>query len=127
MCPEMNLRSMLLTGLISFVIKMVFYSTDAEDDLTQILIGLICWKKHPLSREHAIKYVSKIRIICDSIGQKSQHISTRNDLKEFGYYTYYYRRNKSTVWFIIYDISQSNHVFINRILSSHEIALLHDL
>lgn len=59
MCPEMNLRSMLLTGLISFVIKMVFYSTDAEDDLTQILIGLICWKKHPLCREHAIKMFQK--------------------------------------------------------------------
>ena len=79
---------------------MVLYSIDAEHDLTQILIGLICWKKHPLSREHAIKYVSEIRILCDSFDKKSEHVTSRIELKKIGSYIFYYRRNKNTKWLI---------------------------
>ena len=127
MCQEMILKSMLLTGLISFATKMVFYSTDAEDDLTQILIGLICWKKHPLSREHALRYVSDIRSLCDSFDKKTQHVSSRTELKFFGSYTFYYRRNKNTKWFILYDVLHNNEIFINRIISSHDITTLFNL
>jgi hypothetical protein len=39
---------------------MVLYSKASIENLSEILIGLINWPKHPLSVEHAEKYVTEI-------------------------------------------------------------------
>lgn len=99
---------------------MVFYSKISIQNLTDILIGLIKWPKHPLSKEHAEKYVSEIRLICDSIDKKTFHFNTKYTLhKSYGNKVYAYRKNKQTCWYIIYNIDIHRNVYIQRILSNH--------
>jgi hypothetical protein len=100
---------------------MVFYNPAAEEDLALLLIGLIIWKKHPLSREHALRYVTELRTICDQLDQKSEHIITSNELMTFGLYSFRYRRNRNTIWHIIYDIDKDSNIYITRIISSHSL------
>jgi hypothetical protein len=46
---------------------MVLFSKVAITNLSDILTGLIGWKKHPLEVEHAMKYVSEIRRVCGNV------------------------------------------------------------
>jgi hypothetical protein len=103
---------------------MVFYSPLAEEDFALLLIGLINWKKHPLSREHAIRYITEIRVICDQLEHKTEHISSNNELKCYGNYVYRYRRNKNTFWLIFNNTDKDNNLYINRILSSHSLTTI---
>jgi hypothetical protein len=99
---------------------MVFYSKTSIQNLSEILIGLINWPKHPLSKEHAEKYVSEIRSICDALDRKIFHFNTKYALhKSFGNKVYTYRKSKQTSWYIIYNIDSHRNVYIQRILSNH--------
>jgi len=40
---------------------MVYYSSTATADFKLILLGLITWKKHQLTNEHALSYVDDIQ------------------------------------------------------------------
>lgn len=99
---------------------MVLYSQLAITNLSDILTGLIGWKKHPLEVDHARKYVSEIRKICDALDKKSFHFNPRYSThKRFGEKVHTYRRNKNTIWYIIYNLDQHGNIYIQRIISNH--------
>lgn len=100
---------------------MVYLSEQAENDLYQILVGLATWEKHPLEFAHAASYVEDIRQIALSLDQKSHHFNCKfPQHKLYGAKFTRYRRNKSTVWYIIYNISPKADIFIEKILSNYE-------
>jgi len=45
---------------------MVYYSIQADKDLDDVLEGLLTWRKHILTREFCLNYVSDIIDVCDS-------------------------------------------------------------
>ena len=99
---------------------MVFYSQQAIENLSDILTGLVSWKKHPLAIEHAIKYVSDIRMTCDKLATRTLHINAQFPThKRYGQKVYNYKRNKQTIWYIIYNLDQHGNVYIQRIISNH--------
>ena len=99
---------------------MVFYSIQADDDLDEILEGLLTWQKHTLSREFCLSYISDLLDVCDSLDAKTSHINTVYEThKRFGDKVHKFVRNRNTTWYIIYDIDLSNNVFINKIISNY--------
>ena len=107
---------------------MVLYSKTAIENLTDILIGLINWPKHPLSVEHAENYVAEIRFVCDELDTKSFHFNTRFALhKSCGSKVHTYRKNKQTSWYIIYNLDRNANVYIERILSNHNTTTIDDI
>jgi|GEM_PF-1938221 len=80
---------------------MVFYSEVSIANLSEILIGLITWQKHPLSVDHAEKYVTEIRIVCDALDSKIFHFNTQFTLhKSYGNKVHTHRKSKQTSWYI---------------------------
>lgn len=99
---------------------MVYYESVALSDLSNILTGLISWKKHPLSPEHARAYVRDIRAVCNSLDKKIIHHNvTYSAHRHYGEKVHLYRRNKQTVWNIVYDIDLFGNVLVNKIISNH--------
>lgn len=101
---------------------MVIFSKSAIADLRDILYGLIYWKKHPLSFEHAQKYVDELTEDAKTICTKSFHKNAVYSIhKQYGEKVYLYRRNKNTIWYIIYDWDKNNCIaYINRIISNYK-------
>ena len=80
----------------------------------------MAWEKHPLELEHAIKYVSEIRNICDTLDSKAFHFNTKFSIhKRYGEKVHTYNRNKQTQWYIIYNLDQHGNVYIQKIISNH--------
>ncbi|MDO5664246.1 MAG: hypothetical protein Q4G63_03185 [Bacteroidia bacterium] len=105
---------------MNIVISMVFFSEIADNDLTEILLGLISWEKHPLEKTHALNYVDDIVSVCHSLDTKSFHSKTTYPAhKRYGEKVYRYGRNPQTIWYIIYDIDKYGNVFVNKIMSNH--------
>ena len=55
---------------------MVFYSIQAENDLDEILDGLLTWEKHTLTRAFCLNYISELIEVCDSLDVKTSHFNT---------------------------------------------------
>ena len=99
---------------------MVFYSTQVDDDLDELLEGLLSWQKHTLSREFCLNYISDLVDVCDSLDRKMFHLNTVYEThKRYGNKVYKFERNRNTTWYIIYDIDLSNNIFINKIISNY--------
>ena len=99
---------------------MVLFSKVAITNLSDILTGLIGWKKHPLEVEHAMKYVSEIRRVCETLDTKTFHFNVLYaSHKRFGEKVHTYRRNKNTIWYIIYNLDHHENVYIQRIISNY--------
>ena len=99
---------------------MVFYSIQAENDLDEILEGLLTWQKHTLTREFCMNYLSDIIDICDSLDTKTLHFETLYKThKRYGKKVHKYTRNKNTIWYIIYDIDTYNNIYINKIINNY--------
>jgi len=99
---------------------MVFYSEQADSDLDDILEGLLTWQKITLTREFCLSYISDIVDVCDSLDTKTVHFDAVYEThKRYGEKVHKYSRNKSTTWYIIYDIDLFNNVYINKIISNH--------
>jgi len=100
---------------------MVKFRKQSITDLSNILIGLITWEKHPLEYSHAVNYVDKITDICEKLDTKKLHSNTQyQSHKQYGNKVYKYRRNKSTTWYIIYNYDKINNiVYIEKILSNY--------
>jgi hypothetical protein len=99
---------------------MVFYSHIARQDLKSIFDGLLTWSKHQLEYNHVVLYHNTIIDVCDSLDKKAIHFNTRYIIhKRYGEKVHTYKRNKQTVWYIIYNLDQHNNVYIQRILSNH--------
>lgn len=105
---------------------MVLYSDRVNNDLDNILYGMLEWEKFTLTFEHISNYISDIISVCDKLDQTSYHANTKYKIhKQFGSKVYKYRRNKNTTWYIIYDYSkQHNLVYINHITSNHTTTIL---
>lgn len=100
---------------------MVYFNRQAVLDLEQIFEGLLVWEKHPLEIEHARKYRDDIIDVCRRLDTQSHHFNCKYPQhKLYGAKFTRYRRNKSTVWYIIYNISSLGDVFIEKILSNYE-------
>ena len=99
---------------------MVFYSIQADNDLDEILEGLLTWRKHTLTREFCLSYISEFIDVCDSLDKKTIHFNAVYDThKLYGDKVHKYVRNKNTTWYIIYNIDLSNNVYINKIISNY--------
>jgi hypothetical protein len=100
---------------------MVIYNQIAEQDLIDILYGLITWEKHILSDEHCERYVDEIADVIDTICKKTFHRKCvlESHLK-YGTKVFTYRRNKNTVWYFIYNWDNDNRIaYLNKIMNNH--------
>jgi hypothetical protein len=100
---------------------MVYYSKQADDDLDDILEGLLTWEKIILTRDFCLSYVFDIVSVCDSLDTKTVHLDTFYEIhKRYGKKVYKYTRNKPTTWYIVYDIDSYNNVYVNKIISNYQ-------
>jgi len=99
---------------------MVYYSEQADNDLDDILEGLLTWRKHLLTREFCHDYISDIIDICDSLDTKKFHLNTLYEThRRYGKKVFKYFRNKNTTWYIIYDLDEMNNIFVNKIINNY--------
>jgi plasmid stabilization system protein ParE len=100
---------------------MVIYSDSVRQDLEDIFYGLVTWKKHPLTWEHAKQYVRDIRQEADTICKKSHHFKAALNLhKKFGTMVHVYQRNRHTQWYIIYWWDTVNRVaYVTKIINNY--------
>jgi plasmid stabilization system protein ParE len=98
----------------------VYISQQAVDDLKNIFSALVSWPKGPLELEHALQYVDDIENKCYSLANKTYHFRTSYSThKLYGDKVLTYRRNPATIWYIIYNIDQSQNILITKIISNH--------
>jgi len=99
---------------------MVFISRQAKVDLDNIVIGLLKWDKIELTVDEVMRYVDDIVDICYQLGSTVyHHKATYNDHLKHGAYSYPYKRNKQTTWYIIYDINMKNNILVNKIINNY--------
>jgi plasmid stabilization system protein ParE len=95
-------------------------SQQAIDDLKNIFTALITWEKGPLEQEHALEYVDDIEAKCFSLSNTTHHFrTTYPSHKLFGDKVLTYRRNRATVWYIIYTIDLFHNVLVTKIISNY--------
>jgi len=99
---------------------MVFISRQAQIDLDNIVIGLLEWEKIELTVDEVMQYVDDVVAICYQLGSSIHHRkATYNDHLKYGVYSYPYKRNRHTTWYIIYDINMRNNILVNKIISNY--------
>ena len=99
---------------------MVFINKQAKIDLDNIVISLLEWDKIKLTVNEVMQYVDDIVAICYQLDSSVYHHKvTYNDHLKYGDYSYPYKRNKQTIWYIIYDINNQSNIHINRIISNY--------
>ncbi|MCL2027926.1 MAG: hypothetical protein FWG79_05500 [Bacteroidales bacterium] len=99
---------------------MVFIKHQARIDLDEIVVGLLKWEKATLSVPKVMQYVDDIVDVCYQLDNAVYHYPAKykNHL-EYGSYSYPYKRNKSTTWYIIYNIDTSRNIYVNKIISNY--------
>jgi hypothetical protein len=99
---------------------MVYYSEQADNDLDDILEGLLSWRRYALTREFCHNYISDIIDVCNGLDTKVYHTNAVYNIhKRYGAKVYKYSRNKNTVWYIIYNIDAFNNIFVNKIMNNY--------
>jgi hypothetical protein len=99
---------------------MVFINRQAKIDLDNLVTALLEWEKITLSVAEVMRYVDDIVDICYQLDKSAYHQSAKyKEHLKYGTYSYPYRRNKNTIWYIIYNIDTSNTIFINKIISNY--------
>jgi len=99
---------------------MVYYSRQADNDLDDILEGLLSCRKFVLSRDFCLNYISDIIDVCDKLPSKTYHANAVYEMhKRYGEKVYKYSRNKNTVWYIIYNRDSWGNIFVNKIISNY--------
>jgi hypothetical protein len=99
---------------------MVFISNQAKTDLDNIVIGLLEWEKIILTVPEVMQYVDDIVSICYQLDKATYHAKVRyKEHLKYGKYSYLYKRNRNTVWYVIYDIDSFDNVFVNKIISNY--------
>ena len=99
---------------------MVFYSQQANNDLDQILEGLLTWEKIVLTHEYCHNYVQAIISQCNRLDKTIYHARcTYQQHKQFGRYVHHFRKSKHTTWYIIYNKDKFNNIFIQHLVSNH--------
>ncbi|GHT09857.1 hypothetical protein AGMMS4956_00260 [Bacteroidia bacterium] len=103
---------------------MVFYSSQADDDLQNIFDGLLQWKTQNgqihMDFLAVEKYLNDILDVCDGVESITFHLLTKYiDHQQYGNYVVRYKRNRRTTWYIIYNI-QGNDFFIEKIMNNYQ-------
>ncbi|MDR2086143.1 MAG: hypothetical protein LBP72_03100 [Dysgonamonadaceae bacterium] len=99
---------------------MVYYNPEALKDFENILYGLLLWPKHRLEAEHAKQYMRDMGKFCDSLDCNSFHAKSLYGFhKNYGDYVCRYKRNKNTVWYIIYNIDFYGNIWIEKITNNY--------
>ena len=100
---------------------MVYFSVQAEQDLSDIVVGLLLWKKVSISEEEALGYIDDIYLVAHTIPDIAYHQRCTYLMhQQHGEYQLKYKRNNRTTWYIIYDIDPiSGYILINKIISNH--------
>ena len=103
---------------------MVFINRQAKVDLDYIVAGLLEWDKIELTVPEVMQYVDDIADVCYELDSLAYHHYAKyeNHLK-YGAYSYPYKRNKNTTWYIIYNIDSRNNVYVNKIISNYQTIL----
>jgi len=98
----------------------VYISQQAVDDLKNIFTALITWAKGSLELEHALQYVDDIEAKCFSLANKTHHFPTTfSTHKLYGDKVLTYRRNRATLWYIIYTIDPFQNILVTKIISNY--------
>ena len=99
---------------------MVFISKQAKIDLDNLVVGLLEWSKIELTVNEVMQYVDDIVDICYKLDIAAyHHKATYKEHLTYGTYSYSYKRNKQTIWYIIYDIDLLKNIYVNKIISNH--------
>ena len=99
---------------------MVFINRQARIDLDNIVTGLLEWDKVKLSISEVMQYVDDIADICYQLDGFEYHRHAKyHDHLKYGKYSYPYKRNNNTTWYIIYDTDSNNNIFINKIINNY--------
>ena len=101
--------------------SMVYFSVQSEQDLSDIVVGLLLWTKISISEEQALRYADDIYLMAFTIPNLTYHPECKYLMhRRYGEYHLKYQRNNRTTWYIIYDIDPvSGDILINRITSNH--------
>lgn len=101
---------------------MVLISERANNDLDDILEGLLHWSKHQLERAFVIQYVSELVEVCFQLDKLNYHANAHyQSHKHFGEKVYKFRRNKHTQWYVVYNIDISNNIiYVEKIISNYQ-------
>jgi len=100
----------------------VYFSDDSEQDLSDIVVGLLLWQKVTITEEEALQYVDDIYDMAYTIPDLSYHLKcTYNMHRQYGEYNLKYKRNYRTTWYIIYDIDLfSGNYLIQRVINNYK-------
>ncbi len=99
---------------------MVYIHERIYTDLDLIYNGLFQWEKVELSFDFIEKYIDDLLTQCYEIANKNYHfLSQYPEHKTFGQYIHRYRRNNSTMWYLIYNTDLQGNIFVNKIISNH--------
>ena len=99
--------------------KKVRFNKQAEQDLSNIIIGLLQWKKIKLTEEQALHYIDDIYDCALEISKAETHTLCKyKEHLEYGTYFVRYRRNSRTVWYIIYNV-YDNCIYIEKIINNY--------
>jgi hypothetical protein len=99
----------------------VLFSKQSEQDLSNIVFGLLLWTKISITEEEALQYADDIYLIAHSIPHLSYHQKCKYHIhQQYGEYQLKYKRNKRTTWYIIYDIEPDyGNILINKIINNY--------
>ena len=100
---------------------MIYIKKRASNDLARLIIKLMKYKNHPLTREEAIDYVDKIKSECYTLANlpiRSKTIYFTH--KKFGQYVHRYNKHSNIQWYIIYDFDKYGNILIKKIISNNE-------
>ena len=99
---------------------MVLISRQAKTDLDNIVIGLLEWGKITLSVTEVMQYVDDIADICYQLDNSVYHHNAKyKEHLKYGKYSYPYKRNQNTTWYIIYDTDSNNNIFVKKIINNY--------
>ena len=99
---------------------MVFISRQAKIDLDNIVVGLLEWEKITLSIQEVMQYVDDIVEICYQLDNAVYHHQAKYERHlKYGSYSYPYKRNKTTTWYIIYEIDLHRNIYVNKIINNY--------
>ena len=99
---------------------MVYFSRQAKIDLELIFKGIISWEKHSITIEHVERYIDDISDSANNLSTKTKHQNCiYPSHKQYGDKFFRYRRNKNTIWYLIYNVDFYGNIFIEKIISNY--------
>jgi len=105
---------------------MVFYSKRSLRDFESIFRALLKWKpkKHlypVLTLDEVVSYRNDLKEQCLSIANIENHKKPHYEThQKYGKFVISYKRNKNTMWYIIYGVKSNGDILIKKIMNNHK-------